>query len=182
MAKELILNFVDTYFKQLNFYTHTMKRIKNTVLIFLTTLISTTVFGQSKLFKLTVKFSKPIPSSIVFLKHIDVKSGKSVIDSASITNGLAEFSDSTLYPQKAILFSALKNSGFDFNNATDRLFIYLESGHIIVSAVDAIKTASISGTRINNDAQAFADLRQEFQKKKAELFKRFREKDTSDIL
>lgn len=159
-----------------------MKRTKKISLILLTMLISHTVFGQAKQFTLTVKLSAPLPNSMVFFNHIDVNSGKAVTDSVLLTEGMAKFSGATLYTQKATLFTAPANSGFTVEKAKDRLAVYLEAGQILVSGTNVMKTAVLSGTRLNDDAQAFANLRRQFQKKEADLFKRYNEKNINDTL
>lgn len=141
---------------------------------------SAPAFSQELQFTLTVKMSAPVPNTIAFFNHIDSKSGKAVTDSTLFVNGIAKFSGSTLYPQKAMLLATPKNSGFDFEKVKDRLPVYLEAGNITVSGKDVVKTAVVSGTRLNNDAQAFANLRATNQLKQAELFKRYNSRDTSD--
>lgn len=157
-----------------------MKTTKNILLVFLSTFFSLAVFGQTKKFTLTLRFSSPEPGLMAFFNHIAPGSVKSVTDSALFVNGEARFLGSTLYTQKAMLFAAKRNSGFTVENSKDRFAVYLEEGDILVSGKDILKTAKGSGTQINNDAQAFTDLRNANQIRQAALINRYNTRNRED--
>ena len=138
------------------------------------------VFSQDIHYNISVKMSEPSLNTMVFLNRLEPKSGRTVTDSVMLVSGEAHFFGATLYPQKAMLFSAPKNTGFDTEKVKDRLPIYLESGNIIISGKNMVKTAKLSGTQLNEDAQAFIELRNANQLKQAELFKRYNSRNHTD--
>lgn len=159
-----------------------MNASKKVSILFLTMLFSSAVFAQTKHYTLTIKLTAPQPNAMAFFNHIDVKSGKATTDSVVFTNGVAKFSGSTLHPQKAVLFTAPKNSAFQIENRKDRLAVYLETGNIVVTGTTNMASAKVGGTRLNDDAQAFANLHEDYKEKEAVLFKRYHAIDQKDTL
>jgi len=157
-----------------------MKLNKRKLLLGFIAICTAPAFGQGMQFNIIVKLSSPAPGTMLFFNHISARSGETVTDSVLLVNGTAKFSGSTLYLQKAMLFAAPKNSGFDVEKAKDRLPVYLEAGNIAVTGKDILKTASVHGTRLNNDAQAFSELRKQYKEKQAVLFKSYSTIDHKD--
>lgn len=113
--------------------------------LFLVACVLLPMFAFAQTYHLTGKFSKPGLFDKMLLAH--TVDGKSVIDTALVTNGAFKFSGTISEP--AIARLALLRNGKEVSKDDIAMF-YLESGTITVSGVDSAKTMTFHSP-VNND-------------------------------
>ncbi|HEY0177547.1 MAG TPA: TlpA disulfide reductase family protein, partial [Pedobacter sp.] len=99
------------------------------------------------------------PAKVYFGLNIPSDNGKIKLDSTEVKDGKFEFKGMVPGPIRGQLIldhtpSVLKNP---YSNK-DKFDLYVDKGSIIVEAKDSIKTAQISGVKINKDFQQYMRL------------------------
>ncbi|GHT10696.1 thiol:disulfide interchange protein [Bacteroidia bacterium] len=80
--------------------------------------------------------------------------GKTLVDSTTVKNQKFEFKGSLIDPFRA----TLEIVGAEDSKQPDRLSFYVEKGEIILNGTDSIKKATISNSKLNDDAKEWAEL------------------------
>ncbi|MDR0844465.1 MAG: AhpC/TSA family protein [Tannerella sp.] len=81
--------------------------------------------------------------------------GKTVTDSAVVKDHTFEFNGSITDPLRAGLEIAGEG---DYSKQPDRLSFYLEKGEIRINATDSIKKATVSNSKLNDEAKEWTEL------------------------
>nr|WP_121272719.1 TlpA disulfide reductase family protein [Pedobacter schmidteae] len=82
--------------------------------------------------------------------------GKSVMDSAMVSNGAFQFNGSTTSPVMAQLILDHKGEGIaKLGRSADVLALYIDNGVITVNGTDSVKRATVSGSKINKEFDAY---------------------------
>jgi peroxiredoxin len=81
--------------------------------------------------------------------------GQNVTDSTVVKNHKFEFNGNIVDPFKA----TLEIVGAEDSKQPDRLSFYVEKGKIILNATDSIKKATISNSKLNDEAKEWTDLK-----------------------
>lgn len=107
------------------------------------------------------------------------------LDSAAFVNGQFEIRGKTLRPQKAILFLAAGNKASILDATKERIPVYLESGHIVVTAGQRLTGSKLSGTSLNTEYQGYSDVVNSFTPRLDSLKTKYRmanfQKDTAAL-
>lgn len=142
------------------------------------------VKAQEASFTLTLKIAHVLPEYKAFLYY---KTGPESmgLDSAAFVNGQFEIRGKTLRPQKAILFLAAGNKASILDATKERIPVYLESGHIVVTAGQRLTGSKLSGTSLNTEYQGYSDVVNSFTPRLDSLKTKYRmanfQKDTAAL-
>ncbi|MNK03732.1 Thiol-disulfide oxidoreductase ResA [compost metagenome] len=124
-----------------------MKKLITTALI----LIPVLGWAQNNTYQVKGKFAAAGKSGKMYISYY--KAGKTVRDSALVTNGVFEFKGPSEGPQQ-VYMNFNSNEG-KVKGRNDARSLYLDKGLIIINAVDSIKTAVISGAGINAEFEKY---------------------------
>jgi peroxiredoxin len=123
-----------------------MKKIIFTALA----LIPALGFAQSADYTLTAKLSaQKVPSRAYLIYRT---TGQNVIDSVDVKGGTFQFKGSTAEPLRAQLILDHTNQGLkNLGRTADALMVFLEKGSIVVTGKDSLKTAVVTGSKLNTE-------------------------------
>jgi peroxiredoxin len=105
-------------------------------------------FAQTGGYTLTAKLSaNKVPSKAYLIYRA---AGQNVIDSTEVKAGAFQFKGTTDEPLRAQLILDHGNQGLkNLGRTADALMVFLEKGAIVVSGKDSLKTATITGSKLN---------------------------------
>lgn len=128
--------------------------------------------AQEKEFTLSVTVAAPRPDAKMYLLWRKGSNPKNV-DSAEYKNGRYQFAGKTPQTQRAFLCYPAAGKTIENTPMKEAFPVYLESGHIEIAADVTLKGAKLSGTRLNNDLQAYNAMVDSFKQVENALSERY---------
>ena len=119
-------------------------------------LVPATVWAQSSNFTLNAKVgteSSPVRAYLVYNL-----SNKRITDSALVSNGVFQFKGTVDEPVEAEVILDHKGVGLTKMRTLDVLRLYIDKGNINITGNDSVKTAVITGSKVNDDQKKYDDL------------------------
>jgi peroxiredoxin len=112
------------------------------------------VSAQTPAFTLKGKISNVNSPAKAYLNYrLD---GKNVLDSVPVNNGIFQFTGSIASPVMAQVIIDHKGAGIaKLGRTADALSLYLDNGVITVNAADSVKKAIVTGSKINQEYEAY---------------------------
>ncbi|EHQ28758.1 TlpA disulfide reductase family protein [Mucilaginibacter paludis] len=116
--------------------------------------IPVTVFAQSNQFSITGKIGAESKPAMAYLNYR--AAGKTILDSAVVTNGAFEFKGTATEPMRAQLVLDHQGVGIrKLGRDADVLSMFIEKGNIVLTSKDSVKKAVIAGSKLNTENIAY---------------------------
>ncbi len=138
-----------------------------------TVLAPTCIRAQTGNYTITGKINPETAKGKVYLAYRSA--GKRVLDSTAVTDGAFKFTGPLSEPIMAQMLLDHNGSGLArIGQQPDILNLYIEDGEVKVTATDSIKTAVITGSKLNEENKTLKDqlsvVEKEMQEKKRAIY------------
>lgn len=148
-------------------------KFKTILMLVAAAVCSMNLFAQEADCTLTVKVKNNSPSDMLFIGYKNRPSAIK-IDSASLSKGKCVMKIHIPFAQRAFAYLGKANSGFlNRPRTTPGITFYLEEGNVSVEIGEDVRDIKRSGTKLNDDFQAYSDAMLPFMKKEDQMEKDF---------